>query len=238
MSCNGNTSQQSGDGMQAVTSAYPFGNSATGWLLGEAVRHLHSADKESEALYKRAVEVLSRNAEDLVEAVRGLSHQAGQFGSGLRWSLLHVLGDAGKADAAKFLVATTLEKLPEEDREHCESIRDTEVLVRTMAIEAIAKIATRYPEASWALLEIVKAQPAHALLIEAVKAAADLGLRDKVREMLPENQRWILDIKRVKATEVVADPEREDGKERSFTPPKMGDLYTAPRVSCCSKKEK
>lgn len=237
MSCNGSSSQSSGDGMEFVMGPHLFGASATGWLLGEAVRHLHSADREGEASYKRAVEQLSRSGNDLVETVAALSRQAGSYASALRWSLLHVLGDAGRADAAKYLVSAALEKLPEEDREHCESIRDTEVLVRTMAVEALGKVARRYSEASSALLEVVKAQPARAVLIEAAKVAAELGLQDKVREMLPEAERWILDIRRVKAHEVVADPEREDGKERSFTPPKMGELYTAPRVSCCSKKE-
>jgi len=239
MSCNGNSSQSSGDALEVVKGSHLFGESATGWVLGEAVRHLNSADKEGEASYQRTVEQLRKCGDDLVETVNGLSRQAGLGGSDLRWSLLYVMGDAGKANAAQFLVASALEKLPERNPdEGCESVRDSEMLVRTMAIQAIGSVAKRYPEVAEAVLEVVKAQPARPLLIEAVKVAVELGLRDQVRTVLSEKEHWILDIRRAHVQEVFANPEREDGKERSFTPPKFGMHYTAPKVACCTTKEK
>ena len=48
----------------------------------------------------------------------------------------------------------------------------------------------------------------------------------------------MLDIRRARAQEVYAEPKREDGKERGFTPPRKGALRTAPNtVCCCTKKE-
>jgi hypothetical protein len=47
----------------------------------------------------------------------------------------------------------------------------------------------------------------------------------------------MIDIRRVRPQELFADPEREDGKERGFTPPKSGPLYTAPSVVRCVPKE-
>ena len=237
MSCQ--SSKGAGDSLEVVRGPSLFGASATGWLLGEAVRHLNSTDQEGALSYQRVVELLRRCSKDLLETVGGLFRQERSGGAGVRWNLLYVLGDAADAGAAEFLVSAALEKLPEANPDHgCEGPRDVEMLVSTMAIQALHRIAGRHPEASEALLKIVAAQPARPLLVEAVKAATELGLKDKVREILPEDSRWILEIRRVRIGEVFADPEREDGKERGFTPPRTGALYTAPRVGCCTAKEK
>ena len=88
------------------------------------------------------------------------------------------------------------------------------------------------------LLKIVSERPARPILIEAVKVASELGLKEKVLELLPNEDHWILDIRRARTEEVFAEPERQDGKERGFTPPKTGALYTAPSTVCCTRKEK
>jgi len=56
-------------------------------------------------------------------------------------------------------------------------------------------------------------------LIEAVKAAKDLGLKDKLLEILPTDDHWILDIRQARIEEISVDPERKDSNERGFTPP-------------------
>jgi hypothetical protein len=154
----------------------------------------------------------------------------------LRWCLLHLLGDAADARAGDFLVRAAVEKLPERHRdEGCEGTYDTELLVRTGAVNALRSLAVRHKDAAARLLDVLSSRPERPILIEAVKAAVDLGLADKVRELLPKDEHWILDIRRAKTQEVFADAEREDGKERGFTPPKSGSLYTAPRMACCTK---
>jgi len=132
-----------------------------------------------------------------------------------------------------------LKQLPEgKEAEGCEGARNAEVLICTMAVHALHRIAGRLPEVSEQLLKIVSERPARPILIEAVKIAGELGLKEKARDLLPKEDYWIIDIRRARTEELFAEPEREDAKERGFTPPKRGPQYTAPQVACCTRKEK
>ncbi len=239
MSCDHQTSKGDSDSLEVIPATRLFDKSATAWLLGQAVRYLNTADKEGELAYTRVVEILRRCSNDLLETVNGLFRQVKSGDTALRWSLLYVLGDVGDKGAVDFLVNAALKQLPEAKEDAgCESDRDMEMLVCTMAIHALHKVASRYPEVSQSLLKVVSARPARPILIEAVKVANQLGLKDRVREILPKDDHWILDIRQARIEEFFAEPERQDGKERGFTPPKSGSLYTAPRAVCCTRKEK
>jgi hypothetical protein len=237
--CCADASTDGSDSLEVGSVSRLFDETATAWLLSQAVRYLNTADKEGEFAYMRAIEVLRRCSADLIETVHGLFRQLKSGDTTLRWNLLYVLGDAGDARAADFLVDAALKPLPEVREDvGCETGRDMEMLVCTGAIHALHRVAARHPEAAESLLKIVSARPARPVLIEAVKVAADLGLREKMQHLLPKEDHWILDIRRARAQELFAEPEREDGKERGFTPPKAGSLYTAPRVARCVGKEK
>jgi len=239
MSCEKQTSRGGGDSLEVDAGNRPFDISATAWLVGQGVRYLNTADKEGELAYLRVLELLRRCSKDLLETVTGLFRQAKSGDAPLRWSLLYVLGDAGDGSAADFLVRTALEQLPEAKADQgCEGPRDAEMLVCTMAVHALQRVAGRHPEVSGQLLKIVSEKPARPILIEAVKVANELGLKEKVRDLLPKEDHWILDIRRARTEELFAEPEREDGKERGFTPPKTGLQYTAPQVACRAQKEK
>ena len=58
-----------------------------------------------------------------------------------------------------------------------------------------------------------------------------------MQHILPKDDHWMLDIRRARVQELDANPERENGKERSFTPPKYGAHYTAPHVGCCAERK-
>lgn len=213
-----------------------FDGSATAWLVGQGVRCLNRADKEAEFTYGRIVELLQR-CDDLPQTIVDLMRAVPAGDAPLRWCLLHVLGDAGTVDAGDYLARAAIDPLPAPDPHGgCESARDAEMLVRTEAVHALRQIAARHRECADRLLKVVSERPEHPVLIEVVKAADDLGLRDRVREILPQEDHWILDIRRARAQELFADPERDDGKERGFTPPRGGALYTAPRTPCCNSK--
>ena len=170
-------------------------------------------------------------------AIEGSQTRSGD--SPLRWNLLYVVGDVGDESAVDFLVDTALTTLPEvRENLGCETDRDMEILVSTMAIHALGSVAKRHPNAADAMLKVISARPAKALLIEAVKVAVDLGLREKAQHILSREDHWIFDIRRAHTQELFANPEREDGKERGFTPPKSGALYTAPNVAPCVEGRK
>lgn len=235
---SGQTSGRGSDSVEGKMTSRPFDRSGTAWLLGEAVRYLNTADKEGEAGYARAVEVLRNCGADVLETVSGIFRQVKAGDTTLRWNLLYVLGDTGDQSAADFFVRTALNKLPEAtEQEGCQSARDMEMLVSTMAVHAVQKLAVRHPETSEALLKIISKRPEKAILIEAVKVAGELGLKDKIKGTLHEEDYWILDIRKARTEEVFAEPEREDGKERGFTPPKSGSLYTAPSMGCCCTRK-
>lgn len=239
MSCEKQSSRDGSDSLEVIEPARLFDRSATAWLLGQAVRYLNAADKEGELAYTRVVEILRRCGDDLLENLNGLFRHVKSGDSALRWNLLCLLGDVGNGSAADFLVRAASRQLPEAREDAgCESDRDMEMLVCTMAVHALQKVAGRHPEVSESLLRIVSARPARPILIEAVKAAGELGLRDRVRELLPKDEHWILDIRRARTEEFFAEPERQEEKERGFTPPKSGALYTAPTAVCCTRKEK
>jgi hypothetical protein len=235
---SGQTSGRQSDSVEGKATSRPFDRTGTAWLLGEAVRYLNTADKEGESGYARTVDVLRNCGTDVLETVNGIFKQVKAGDTSLRWNLLYVLGDAGDRSTADFFIRTALRKLPEVvEQQGCQSDRDMEMLVSTMAVHAVQKLAVRYPETSEALLHIISKRPERAILIEAVKVASELGLRDKVKEILREEDYWILDIRKARKEELVADPEREDGKERGFTPPKSGSLYTAPSMGCCCTRK-
>ena len=237
--CCADTSKDGSDRLEVGSISRPFDESATAWLLSQAVRYLNTADKEGELAYMRVVEVLRRCSTDLPDTVNGLFRQIKSGDTTLRWNLLYVMGDVGDTGAADFLVRMAVKPLPEVKEDvGCESGRDMEMLVSTGAVHALYRVAVRHPGAAESLLKIVSERPARPILIEAVKAAGALGLRERVQQVLPKEDHWILDIRRVRTQELFAEPEREDGKERGFTPPKPGSLYTAPRVVRCTGKEK
>jgi len=238
MPCETQTSGSGSDRLEVTAASRPFDRSATAWLLGQAARYLNTADKEGELAYTRVVEVLRRCNNDLLEAVNGIFRQVKSGDSSLRWNLLYVLGDVGDGSAADFLVRVALKPLPEAKEDGgCESDRDIEMLVSTMAVHALQKVAGRHSEVSESILKIVSARPDRPILIEAVKVAKELGLKEKVQDLLPKEEQWILDIRQARTDEFFAEPERQDGKERGFTPPKSGSLYTAPNAVCCARKE-
>lgn len=223
-----------GDHLKLIGPSRRFDDSAAEWLLGQAVRYLNSAGKDAEFEYARVVEVLLGCGPDPLETVQRTFQQLKGGDSTLRWSLLYVLGDAADEAAADFLLDVALRDLPEPaDSASCEGERDMEVLVATGAVCALHSVAKRHPSAADHVLKLVSARPAQPILVEAVKVATDLGLGEKVRDLLADEDRWILDIRGARPQELFADPEREDIVERGFTPPRSGVHYTAPKADRC-----
>lgn len=224
------TSERSPDSLEVGRGEHPFDLSATAWLVGQAVRYLQTADEEGKLAYGRVIESLGGRT-DVVETVIQLIKRARLSDVPLRWSLVYLLGDIEEPTAAEFLTRLAVEPLStQEEEKGCEGPRDGEILMRTMAVESLQRIATRHTEAAEYLLKVASERPARPILIEAVKAAIHLGLKEKVRELLREEEYWILDIRQVRIEEIIAEPERRDVKERGFTPPKMPSDSTTPRV--------
>jgi hypothetical protein len=221
-----------GDAFDLGTPARHFDRSATAWLVGQAVAHLNRDDDEGAHGYRQVTELLAAR-EDAFDTLAGLHERVPDGDVGLRWNLLYLLGEVGDAAGAEFLAKAALQRLPEHNPKlGCEGPRDGELLLRTMAIEALVSVARRQPKVAPLSLEIVKARPEWPVLVEAVKAAVALGLADRLRELLPQNEHWLIELKTVRHEELSADTGRKDLGEVGNRVPRLFADATTPTRGC------
>jgi hypothetical protein len=232
MDCQNSSSISVSDKLEVVNEPHSSNNSANEWLIKKAIYYLNSIDKESEIAYKNVIELLTKNeaTSTIIQQVRSTTSD-----KTLQWSLIYLLGDIMDKEACKWLSRYAVEPLPERG-EGCEGPRDSEALLRTMAVHSLTKISSRYPETAEHLLKIISSHPDREILVEAVKGAVELGLKQKVVEILPKEDHWMIDIRKARIEEVHADPERANTKEVGFIPPKDKSEYTSPVINCsCTK---
>ncbi len=203
--------------------------SATLWLVSQAFALLNGEGESAELAYDQVVELL-RARDDALDSLVGALRAAPA-------DALARIGPAAKA-AAEPLFRVALEALPRacKEEEGCEGPRDGEILVRTMAIEALQRVAERHPETGEMVLVLIRERPARPLLVEAVKAARALKLGEQAAKLLPEEDRWMLDIKTVPAGELMAEPERTDDADLAHVAPTLRPLGVAPKADCCSPR--
>lgn len=206
----------------------------THWLIDKAFAALNGEGEAAATSYKHVAELL-RCREDAVDTLLRVARSRPMEDVGSRWSAFYVVGDIGDGAAAEPLFRAAVESLPERCKEPqgCEDPQDGEVLIRTMAVEALQHVAERHEDARKFVLELISAKPARQILIEAVKAARALGLSDQAAKLLGKENRWMLDIKMVPVQEVMAEPERADDTAVGYMPPVMRRKQDVPGADCC-----
>jgi hypothetical protein len=207
------------------------------WLIGQAFELLNAASEAAAVACAHVVQLL-KCRDDALDTLTKVLRSSPAEDIGLRWNALYLVGEIGDRSAADLLYRVAVEDIPKscEDVKACESPRDGEVLVRTMAVEALQRVAERDPEAGETMLAVVAAQPTPPVLIEAVKAARALQLGDKAAKRLRKEQQWMLDIKIQRVQEVMAKPERADDAAVGFTPPGVRTARLAPAADCCTAR--
>lgn len=229
MSCNCTTPDGVRDKLELQKSRSSIDYTPDVWLIKQAVIYLNSSGEQAEQLYTRVIEQLikSETADAIIQLVRTTPNTDVT----LKWSLLYILGDVKSITSAKWMTQYALEQLPARGQS-CEGPRDGELLLRTMAIESIKKIALQYSDTSEYVLRMVAARPDTAVLIEAVKAAIELGLKEKLQEILAKEDHWMLDIRKARIEEFHADSGQTNTKEIGYVPPgKIAD-YKTPTIKC------
>jgi hypothetical protein len=228
-----------GDGMEVKDARQYFNQDAVSWLVGEGIRNLHACDDQQALAYRRIVELLAQSAA-ATKAVAQIVRSVAQEDVNLRWSLLYLLADTGDPAAADVFVRVACEPIEprERDRRACETPRDGEVLVRTMAIEGLGRVAASHKEAVEKLYRVIEAQPEPALRIEAVKAilAAAPGEADRLKKILPESLHFALTLQRVKAESLAVEFEKA-ATDKVRQMPHLDQVKTTPTATpmatCC-----
>jgi len=206
----------------------------THWLIDQAFAALNAEGERATVAYKHVAEIL-KTRKDAAETLLRVAQSSPAEDIGRRWCAYYIAGDIGDKAAAEPLYRAAAAALPEHGHDGkcgepkgCEGPRDGEVLVRTMAVEALQHVAERHEEARPFVLELIAAQPDRAM-----KAARALGLSEEAGKRLNKEDRWMLDIKMVPVQEVMAEPERADDSVLGYMPPGRGVKQDVPAADCC-----
>lgn len=201
-----------------------FSQSEITELVGRAIRLLHSISEEEIEEYADAIARL-RESSEATEAVKSILEAVPSADVSLRWGLLYVLADVGGPAAAALFEQVAIEPVPWRDEwsQTCESPKDGELLVRTMAIEGIARFAKEDDAGIQHLFNVLERQDEVSLRIEAAKALREdhpehLG---RARQMLPRSLQYITDIRMASIDDVTLDPARAGVEENTPLPPRF-----------------
>jgi hypothetical protein len=197
-------------------------------LLDEALQRMSGFGEDAESQYQRALAAL-RDAGS--EALNALAQEferlaADQYVN--RWAVVQLLTDLEDPralDALNKIIASPLPKERTDDPHGSPAAR--ELVIRTTAVEAVARLAAGgSDEARAALLKYVR-HPVRSVKIAAALAYAEQGgsrARKELRKRMPKSDYWILEIRRVHPQEI---PPIEGHR---FLPPKSPpEAVTAPR---------
>jgi hypothetical protein len=206
--------------------------SPAGVALANALVAMNRAGVDAEAEYQRALEELRREAPAVAVEIAHASGRCKRDDYPARWALVHVAAELRHPAALPFLRSLVETPIPAERSKdpHSFSSVAEETILRTTAVEGVGGLAREREDraAVEALWEFLK-QPSLSIrraAIQSIYAAAGSSkrVRDRIAALLPEEQRFLLDLKPVEVTDVpqVARPQRhlsEAGREGRTEPP-------------------
>jgi hypothetical protein len=186
----------------------------TAWLLGQGIRTMHLAEEQGDREYSHVIRLLRADAH-AAATVADIWIEAARDDPLLRWSLLYLLAEIEDTACLDVLRRQAMRQLPERVGEEggCEQASDYEELVAVMAIEGLGRLAKAgTSEAVDALMQVVGRQDRKALRQPAAAAvlAARMGLRERVAELLPEDERYVLDLREATEADFYLELAHED----------------------------
>jgi len=207
--------------------------------LRDALLLMHSVDESSVESYLKAIDLLNSEPERTVAEVSALDGTLPYDAYLPKWSLLYVLAEVNHPAATDFLLEVACREIPAIDyNSHgCEAPGESALLVGAMAVEGLQYLASiDRTAATRALLSVVERQGHIAIrsaAVEALRAAAP-ELLPQVKSMLPERQRWIVDLRRAALEDLIAYRDETDLKSAPKRPsamsPRLPEDSTAPRI--------
>lgn len=218
------------DNLEAGRSRPPlnFGtDSEVGKLVAQTVATLMNASgDDAEQTYQRRLDRLRERADDVVTAVGAQYDELDEDQYLERWSMIQLLADLRHPSSLRVLENVFRHPIPPErspDPAHGLSTVGEEIIIRTTAVEALARLAADGDRATKELLLAQVRHDAFSVRRAAVQAIADSGdaeLLERVRQQLAgsDDQR-LLEYRRI---DVRSAPQAEGGrflKEGNAPPP-------------------
>jgi len=187
---------------------------------------------DAEDEYQRALEDLRAQPEAVVVEIARGSSDCEESDYPARWALVHLAAELRHPAALPFLRNLVETPIPPEQSKdpHSFSTVAEETILRTTAVEGVGVLARERQsrEATEALWQFMK-QPSLSIRRAAVQSlymasGTSKRVRDRIAALLPDDQRFLLDLKPVDVTEVpqIGRPQRHlspTGREGRTAPP-------------------
>lgn len=208
--------------------------------LMAAIESVHFTDERGEAAYQNAIGALRERPDELRKIVTDFE-LATPNDHNLHWTLHFLLADLEMPELASVFVDTAVRDLPDIDSTTpCEGVEEDRILVATMAVEGLARLTRKEPEAAIAaLMEVVERQPNVAVRTAAVQAILSVrpNAEADVARLLPEDQLHVLEARRIPAEQLSALPERATPKRSGQRSPKLPSDTNLPHPREAQAKE-
>lgn len=191
-------------------------NSPAGIVLRNLLSAMYRGGNDAEEDYQRLLKEASRHAEEvLVEIARAFA-DCGFKDYPFRLALVQVATALRHPAALAFFASVVKTPIPEEQspNPHSFSTVAEETIVRTMAVDGVSAHAAEGNDRAKNLLIDFVRLPSFSIRRAAVQGllltTQEGDIRERIKYILPENQHFLLDLRKVHVSEVpqVKDPTR------------------------------
>ena len=194
----------------------PGAGTHLGDLVLDTVAAMNRSGEDAEQIYQRHLDQLREGAGDAISEVRAQYDALDEEQYVERWSLIQLLTDLRDPASLPVLEHVLRQPVPPErspDPAHGLSTVGEEIMIRTTAVEALARLAADgADEAKRLLLEQLdhEAFSVRRAAVQAIADSGDAGLRDRVQSRLSESDdQRLLNSRRLDVTSV---PQAEGGR--------------------------
>jgi len=193
-----------------------LGSSPAAILISNFLRAAGSGGTGSERSYDRALENLRKHAAEVIVEIARAERACAAQDYPTRWMLIFAASQLEHAAALPFLRTVVASTIPPEQSKdpHSWSTAAEETILRTTAVDGVARLAGRKNASAFTSLFEFLAQPSFSIRRAAAHGilAAPNGRRyaSRIADLLPSDQRFILDMKRIDVRDVpqVRDPRK------------------------------
>jgi hypothetical protein len=208
----------------------PIRNNQAASLLNQFLQNIYNVGEDAQEIYEELLKKLQGQAESVIVEIVRAEGASDQDDYPFRWALVHTAAELKHPATLHFLKNLVLTPIPSERSEdpHSFSTVAEETIIRTTAVEGIEYLAKKgNSKANSALLEFLKI-PSLSIRRAAVQAilatTAKKDIRKRLVALLPKEQHYLLDIKRIDVRKApqIEEPERhltEAARKRVTKPP-------------------